>query len=511
MSLKRTSELVVGGCRLGEVLGRGGMGTVYRAWQMALGREVAVKVVPLIGGDESHVSRFQREAQMAAGLEHPHTIPVYAAGEENDLLYIVMRLVDGPDLRTLIQREGALAPARAVAMIEQVAEALDAAHEAGLVHRDVKPANVLVEARDGADHAYLSDFGLVRSVTGSTALTVTGQWLGTLDFISPEQLEGEHVDHRADIYALACVLYTCLAGELPFPRDSAASTAWAHVHAPPPRLDEGPIPAGMTTSAARVLTAVISHGMAKRPDDRYTTAGELARAARAALERPPAPTEQPTRVHSRPARIARTPTALTRRSTGSPGISTEEFIRARSRKRSYALVALLCVAGAIAAPFAFTRSPSPHHAARAKPVPPPFSHYSGAGYGIAYPAGWHIVEAERPIATFFRTEFASTDGQQRIIVDRSPGDALTPRAKGLSVESATAPTPGYRRVAFFSTTLRGRQALVWEFVLTGQQRGARVDIFQHLGGSGYAVLGEAPTLASILSVTQRVAASLAPR
>ncbi|HEY6397541.1 MAG TPA: serine/threonine-protein kinase, partial [Solirubrobacteraceae bacterium] len=206
--MTRTSELVVGGCRLDEVLGRGGMGTVYCAWQLALDREVAVKVVPLLGGDESHVWRFQREAQTAAALEHPHTIPIYAAGEENDLLYIVMRRVDGPDARTLIELEGPLAPARAVALIEQVADALDAAHRAGLVHRDVKPANVLVEQRKGADHAYLSDFGLVRNVAGSTAITVTGQWLGTLDYIAPEQLGGQSVDCRADIYALACVLYT---------------------------------------------------------------------------------------------------------------------------------------------------------------------------------------------------------------------------------------------------------------------------------------------------------------
>jgi serine/threonine protein kinase len=509
--LNRTSELVVGGCRLGEVLGRGGMGTVYRAWQIALGREVAVKVVPLLGGDESHVSRFQREAQMAARLEHPHTIPIYAAGEENELLYIVMRLVDGPDLRTLIQREGELRPARAVRLIEQVARALDAAHEAALVHRDVKPANVLVESRDGDDHAYLSDFGLVRSVAGSTALTVTGQWLGTLDYISPEQLEGEPVDRRADVYALACVLYTCLSGELPFPRDSAASTAWAHVHAPPPCLDEGPVPAGMTMPAAHAITRVISRGMAKRPENRYATAGELAGAARAALAESSPPTGQQTRARltPRPARVNRTPTAVTRLPAPSSRAPTEQFIRPGSRKLSYALVALLVLAGAIAAPFAFTRSP--HRAPTPKPGPPRFHRYRGPGYTIEYPAGWHIVEAEQPIATFFRTGFASPDGHRQIIVDRSPGETLTPHAKGVAVESATARTPGYRRVVFFSTTLGGRQALVWEFLLTGQPAGARVDIFQNLGRSGYAVLGEAPTLRSIVPVTQRVAASLAPR
>ncbi len=501
--LKRTSDLVVGGCRLDDVLGRGGMGTVYRAWQLALDREVAVKVVPLVGGDESHVARFQREAQAAAALEHPHTIPIYAAGEENELLYIVMRLIHGPDARTLIEHEEALAPARAVTLIEQVAGALDAAHRAGLVHRDVKPANVLVEQRDGADHAYLSDFGLVRSVAGSTAVTVTGQWLGTLDFIAPEQLGGEAVDCRADIYALACVLYTLLTAEVPFPRDSAASTAWAHLHAPPPSLDERatPIP------EAGGLTQVLLRGMAKQPDERYATAGELARAARAALADPLARTDPPTRIHSRPTRTGSSSTAVKRLAAAS--WSTPTDFRARSRRRSYALLALLVAAGAIAAPFAFTASP--HHGARTRAAAPLYSQYPGAGYTVEYPFGWHIVEAERPIATFFRTEFASPDGRRSIIIDRSPGEALTPRAKSLAVESATARTPGYRRVALFPTTVRGRQAAVWEFFLPGQAGGARVDIFQRLGGSGYAVLGAAPTLAAILPVTQRVAASLLPR
>jgi serine/threonine protein kinase len=500
-----TSNLVVGGCRLEDVLGRGGMGTVYRAWQLALDREVAVKVVPLLGGDESHVSRFRREAQMAAGLEHPHTIPIYAAGEENELLYIVMRLVHGPGLRTLIQREGALPPARAVTLIEQVAGALDAAHRAGLVHRDVKPANVLVEARGGADHAYLSDFGLVRSVAGSTSLTVTGQWLGTLDYIAPEQLEGEHVDHRADIYALACVLYTLLTAELPFPRDSATSTAWAQVNAPRPSLDETALPAPV----ARGLTQVLARGMAKHPGDRYPTAGELAHAARAVLENSPAQSRQPTLVYSRPGHIDSTPTAVRPLATSSSSTHGGSG-RRRLRTGTLAAIALGGAAGAIAAALVLTGGS--HGGANARPPSrPALSQYSGTVYSAEYPLGWHVVEAERAIATFFRTEFASPDGQRLIIIDRSPGEGLTPRAKALAVESATARTPGYRQVAFFSTTLRGRPVLVWEFMLTGQPGGARVDIFEHLNGSGYAVLGEAQALEDVLSITRQVAASVAPR
>jgi len=222
---KPATDLVLGGCRLEEVLGRGGVGTVYRAWQLTLEREVAVKVIPVVASDRALKSRFQREAHTAAGLAHPHSIPIYGAGEEGDLLYIIMRRVVGPDLATLVRCQGALSPSRAVRLIEQVAGALDAAHAAGLVHRDIKPANVLLEDHDGADHAYLSDFGLVRSVVGDTALTLAGQWLGTLDYIAPEQLNGEPLDRRADVYGLTGVLYTLVSGKLPFPRENAASVA----------------------------------------------------------------------------------------------------------------------------------------------------------------------------------------------------------------------------------------------------------------------------------------------
>src|SRR5579859_3697310 len=162
--------VTVGGCRLEALLGRGGMGTVYLATQLALGREVAVKVVPASHVEQSLVARFKREARTAASLEHPHSIPIFAAGEEEGLLYLVMRLVHGPDLGALIAREGPLEPARAVRLISQVAGALDAAHHAGLVHRDVKPGNVLVEHEDG-EEAYLSDFGLMRRMVGATAIT----------------------------------------------------------------------------------------------------------------------------------------------------------------------------------------------------------------------------------------------------------------------------------------------------------------------------------------------------
>ncbi|MDQ6819225.1 MAG: serine/threonine protein kinase [Actinomycetota bacterium] len=511
--MKPTSELIVGGCKLEDVLGRGGMGTVYRAWQLALGREVAVKVVPLIDGDESQVARFRREAQAAAALEHPHTIPIYAAGEENGLLHIVMRLVHGPDLRTVIKQEGALKPERTVALIEQVADALDAAHRAGLVHRDVKPANILLEERDRADHAYLSDFGLVRSVAGGTAVTVTGQWLGTLDYIAPEQLEGQAVDCRADVYALTCVLYTLLTGELPYPRDSATSTAWAHVHALAPVIDEHSPPAGMTAAVARAMTRVLERGMAKRPGDRYQSAGELARAARAALSGQVAPLarsraqihEPPTRVDLRPAPAPVTRVADSRR-------APVKSARAGVTVAVKALIVLVLAACAVVVGLALLSSSQPLQTPAAHPPPAPvFSQYRGAAFRAQYPVGWSLVEGERPIGPYFRTEFDSPDGRRRIVIDRTPGESLSPRAKALTVEGATSQSAGYRPVSLSSTTLRGRPAEVWEFMLAGQPRGARVDVFQDLNGSGYAVLGEAQSIADIKSVTQAVAASLLPR
>jgi serine/threonine protein kinase len=511
--LKPTSELIVGGCRLEDVLGRGGMGTVYRAWQLALGREVAVKVVPLIDGDDSQVARFRREAQTAAALEHPHTIPIYAAGEENGLLHIVMRLVHGPDLSTVIKQEGALEPERAVVLIEQVADALDAAHRAGLVHRDVKPANILLEERDAADHAYLSDFGLVRSVAGSTALTITGQWLGTLDYIAPEQLEGKAVDCRADVYALTCVLYTLLTGELPFPRDSAASTAWAHVHALPPAIDEHSPPAGMTAAVARAMTQVLERGMAKRPGDRYQSAGELARAARAALIGQVAPAarsraqtyEPPTRVDLRPAPAPVTRVAASRRA---PVKSARSGVRTAVKAL---IVLVLAACAAVVGLVLLSSSQPPRPPAPHPPPAPVFSPYPGAAFSAEYPVGWSVAEGERPIGPYFRTEFDSPDGRRRIIIDRTPGEPLSPRAKALAVQSATSQSSGYRLVSLSSTTLRGRPAEVWDFVLAGAPRGARVDVFQHLNGSGYAVLGEADSTAAIKSVTEAVAASLRPK
>jgi serine/threonine protein kinase len=197
------------GCRIEGVLGRGGMGVIYRATELRLGRPVALKLIATEQASDPDVrERFEREARMTASIEHPNVVPVYAAGEEDGHLYLVMRFVPGTDLHHLLRQDGRLPPERAALVVAQVADALDAAHAAGLVHRDVKPANILING----DHAYLSDFGITRVQTSETRITDSGNWIGTVDFMAPEHLRGEPTDARADVYALGCVLFTALTG-----------------------------------------------------------------------------------------------------------------------------------------------------------------------------------------------------------------------------------------------------------------------------------------------------------
>jgi YVTN family beta-propeller protein len=267
------------GYRIQELLGRGGMGVVYRAEQLGPHRTVALKLLsPQVATSEAFRERFLRESELAAAIDHPNVLPVYDAGETDGVLWIAMRYVDGIDLAALLEREGPLAPEQALALGGQVAGALDAAHARGLVHRDVKPANILLAIEDGAvTHAYLADFGLTRRVGGVRRLTASGQVLGTIDYVAPEQVEGGPVDGRADQYSLGCVLFECLTGVVPFRRDSELAVLWAHVHDPPPRIAEHrpDLPAG--------LDEVIGRALAKAPGDRHPSCGALAGTAQAAL------------------------------------------------------------------------------------------------------------------------------------------------------------------------------------------------------------------------------------
>jgi serine/threonine-protein kinase len=270
----------IGGYEIAEQIGQGGMAVVYRARDIRLGRWVALKVLaPEFAGDDAFRQRFIRESRAAAAVDHPHIIPIFEAGEASGALFIAMRYVSGRDVRGLLDAEGALPAGRAIAIVAQVASALDAAHGAGLVHRDDKPANFLLgepRASGAAEHVYLSDFGLSKQSLPSSGLTLTGQFLGTLDYVAPEQIEGGPVDGRADVYSLACTAFELLSGAPPFRRDQGLAVLWAQISAPPPALTS------RRPDLPPVIDQVMTKAMAKAPDDRYQTCGAFAAALQAA-------------------------------------------------------------------------------------------------------------------------------------------------------------------------------------------------------------------------------------
>jgi tRNA A-37 threonylcarbamoyl transferase component Bud32 len=272
---------VLAGYRVEERIGRGGMSVVYRADHLRLKRNVALKLLaPELAEDESFRERFLRESELAASLDHPNVVPIYDAGEAEGLLFIAMRYVEGTDLKALLRKEGVLSPERAIGFAGQLAGALDAAHERSLVHRDVKPSNVLLAGRAGKEHCYLSDFGLSTSASDRNVPADARHMVGTIDYVSPEQIRGDEVSGAADVYSLACLLYECLTGRVPFEGKTDVAVVFAH-------LEESPPNAGL----ADELDAVLERGMAKDPERRWETAGALAAGARAALGQ--APGKQP--------------------------------------------------------------------------------------------------------------------------------------------------------------------------------------------------------------------------
>ncbi|MDQ3956074.1 MAG: protein kinase [Actinomycetota bacterium] len=269
------------GYRIEAVLGRGGMGIVYRAEHIGLERKVALKLLSeSLSEDDAFRRRFIRESKLAASMDHPNIIPIYEAGEHEGLLYISMRYVDGSDLKQIIRTQGFLDAAISLLLLEQVGSALDSAHARGLVHRDVKPHNMLIATPAGlaSDHVYLSDFGLAKHVSSRTEVTATGTFMGTIDYVAPEQIEGKEIDKRIDIYSLGCVLFECLTGTVPFQGDTDVAIAHGHVAELPPSICEvrRDLPSG--------LDKVLSTALAKNPGDRYQSGGELISAARTVLE-----------------------------------------------------------------------------------------------------------------------------------------------------------------------------------------------------------------------------------
>jgi serine/threonine protein kinase len=312
--------------RIEELAGQGGMAVVYRARDERLERQVALKIMaPALAADDAFRQRFIRESRAAAAVDHPHIIPIFEAGEAGHVLFIAMRYVGGGDVRTTVRTHGPMSAPRTATIVSPMASALDAAHQRGLVHRDVKPANMLIDAQPGRpDHVYLSDFGLSKRALSSAGLTGSGQFLGTLDYAAPEQIQGQRVDGRADQYALACAAFVLLSGAPPFPNTEIAAIVGAHISSAPPRLT------ARRPELPEAVDGVLARALAKAPADRYATCQDFAESLRAALRLAPydaepgrsepdhpatVPAWPPTVTQARPAPLAASP----RRPAVTPG------------------------------------------------------------------------------------------------------------------------------------------------------------------------------------------------
>ncbi len=273
------THAVIAGFRVQWLIGAGSMGSVYLAEDTRTGEPAALKVMTAgLAEDERFRQRFIRESALAATLDHPHVVRTLASGDADGLLFLAMAYVEGSDLRDILRSEGRLEPERALRLVAQAADALDAAHAEGLVHRDVKPGNMLIGSGADGEHAYVCDFGLARHVSSVSSLTGERGFVGTIDYVPPEQIEGGTIDSRTDVYSLGCVLFECLAGARPFERESDLSVVFAHLNEPPPRLSE------LRPEVPAAFDEVFATALAKAPEDRYQTCGELAEAARAALQ-----------------------------------------------------------------------------------------------------------------------------------------------------------------------------------------------------------------------------------
>src|SRR3954452_3805006 len=354
------------GHRIDGVLGRGGMGVVYRVTDLRLNRAVALKVItPALSADEDFRRRFQRESQLAASVRQQNVVTIYQAGESDGLLFVTMELIQGTDLRGMISQRGRIDMASSAAIVTQIAMALDAAHATGLVHRDVKPANVLI-AEAQPLHVYLTDFGLTKRTSSQSGLTKTGLFVGTIDYAAPEQIKGWPVDARADVYALGCVLFEMIAGQPPFRRENEYATMYAHTTEPPPALSST---AGGVSPA---LDAAVDRALAKEPENRFQSAGDFARAVAAAVagdtviepERtvavgraaPPTEVVQPHPVYGYGL---------------DPNTSVLPPKRTPWKAIAGVLVAVLAVAGAVAAGLLSTGGGGPSPQPQPQPTPPP--------------------------------------------------------------------------------------------------------------------------------------------
>jgi hypothetical protein len=400
------------GYQLRAVIDHGGMSVVYRAENPRLGSASALKVLPPdLAANDVFRTRFLNESRIAASLNHPNVIPVYDMGVSQDLLYIAMRYVSGTDLRRMIKKDGRIAPDCALSLIGQAARALDAAHREGLVHRDVKPGNLLIERGtddSDPDHLYLADFGISKHVVSHSGLTMTGQLLGTVDYMAPEQIMGQPVTGLADQYSLGCVLYECLTGRVPFEKDMEAAVLWAHVEERPdlPTAVCAELPPGLDEVFARVL--------AKEPADRYPNCREFVDAARAALDADPATSSRST--------IVARETRGTDQAHGAP--ATRRPSRSRRRWLAALAAVILVAAGTSAWLLAGERAASHPR------------------YGMTMPsASAHPTFSASPLTAALRLVNVSADAAGKL-----PPSSCRPQA--MTEVTCTAPAPGITETVF---------------------------------------------------------------
>jgi Protein kinase domain len=506
----------IAGFRLDELIGEGGMGVVYKARQLDLDRVVALKLIqPSLGDNHEFRARFQLESKLAASIDHPNIVPVFQAGDAGGTYFIAMRYVDGTDLGEYLRsRNSALEPGAAARLISEVAAGLDAAHEAGLVHRDVKPANILLDARL---HPYLTDFGLTKQVTSQSLNTKTGLWIGSVNYSAPEQIEGEPVDARTDVYALGCVLFEALTRSLPYVRDNEMALMYAKVH------NEPLLPSEVDPSLPREFDEVIRRALSRRPQDRFPSAGNLGAAALAAAQG--VPDVAPERTVARGA--ASTTSASYEPTRATPVVEpATQVMRRRSSRNWLALAAgVLAVLAIVAISAVVVLSPGTDSGnapaeARGKATngakneaastttsssPPeqtepasasgaaaveavPLEPFRGRLYSAQVPAGWTAETIESHESTYYESQWRNpSDSNTSVLIDSQIHSASTTAIEDAEgVRSETSQSSGYRELAFEETVLQGQPAARWVFDVEADRR---VDYFVISCGVGIAVLG----------------------
>jgi hypothetical protein len=479
------------GSRIGKYvleqrIGHGGMAVVYLARDNQLGRLVALKIMaPSVASDGEFRERFVRESKAAAAVDDPHIIPVFEAGESAGVLFIAMRYVAGGDVRSVLAREGPLAVGRASAILVSVASALDAAHAVGLVHRDVKPGNMLIDVRKGRpDHVYLADFGLTKATSGAVTLTGSGRFLGTADYAAPEQIGGRQVDGRADQYALACAAVEMLTGQPPFPFKNVMDVLAAHVSEPPQPLS------ARRNGLPAELDAVLGRALAKSPDDRYRSCGDFT----AAFERACGVGHYE---HPVTARVSQHRTGGHAPDLATGGVRAEPATRplalpssmeppdqmdvVRSRRRAGRLVIAAAAAVAVAAAVVVfltlaqpRRAPGTpaagtgHTAGRAVSAPRWYSYDDPSGFAISLPPGWGVASTAPG-----SVQFTGAPGGFAVVVAWSThpqADALADWQQQAAEKEAA--DPSYRQISIRGVSYRGYNAADWQF--TDIYQGVRI-------------------------------------